>query len=616
MSSDVLSSPYVEVESNDDSPSSHVMRGCCDSLTQLVLEGLVEGKRDRGRQRKVWGDDLKEWTKSKNLGEVKRKAEHKVVWRIMVHDRRFDRTNFDDIPDNDISPETSRGGDSPFHLPRHSPSRSDQGSPEGWAMLDMNGNEPSPSSDKALNLSSQQEHRTSQQLLPTVKEISVSSFSTNYHTFATPKRLRTQSPGLTCVVCGDISSGKHYGILACNGCSGFFKRSVRRKLIYRCQANTGKCAVDKAHRNQCQACRLRKCLQMGMNKDAVQNERQPRNTATIRPEALMEMDSDNMYKTDENGRFLPGTNNNMQQLGNTVAVSVFPPPASVPRMVRDFVSAENCSKTELDESQNESQKEMPEYSPTFSPTVQNGSMFHHGPLTCSPASVANPLPCTPGMYTNPSAASAQYLSNSLVYSLQNSNHETIYETSARLLFMAVRWAKNVPTFSTLSYRDQVILLEESWNELFLLYSIQWCISQENCPLFSYSEHIHSPDKSSNSNSSLGSDLRSLQEIVSRYKVVGVDSVEFACMKALILFNAEVRGLKDSRQVEISQDQAQLMLLQHTKTHHSSQPVRFGRLLLLLPSLRIVSSSRVESIFFQRIIGHTPMEKLLCDLFKG
>lgn len=33
--------------------------------------------------------------------------------------------------------------------------------------------------------------------------------------------------------------------------------------------------------------------------------------------------------------------------------------------------------------------------------------------------------------------------------------ETVYESSARLLFMAVKWAKNLPSFASLPFRDQV-----------------------------------------------------------------------------------------------------------------------------------------------------------------
>lgn len=71
---------------------------------------------------------------------------------------------------------------------------------------------------------------------------------------------------ILCRVCGDKASGKHYGVPSCDGCRGFFKRSIRRNLEYQCKEG-GTCVVDVARRNQCQACRFKKCIEVSMNKD-------------------------------------------------------------------------------------------------------------------------------------------------------------------------------------------------------------------------------------------------------------------------------------------------------------------------------------------------------------
>ena len=101
-----------------------------------------------------------------------------------------------------------------------------------------------------------------------------------------------------CVVCGDRSSGRHYKVThqafntsleyvstcaswvrlefyvrgcvlqvsSCEGCKGFFKRTVRRNLAYVCQ-RAGQCVIDRSSRNRCQACRYSKCIQVGMKCD-------------------------------------------------------------------------------------------------------------------------------------------------------------------------------------------------------------------------------------------------------------------------------------------------------------------------------------------------------------
>ncbi|CAJ0964764.1 unnamed protein product [Ranitomeya imitator] len=101
------------------------------------------------------------------------------------------------------------------------------------------------------------------------------------HSAEEPERKRKKGPAPkmlgneVCSVCGDKASGFHYNVLSCEGCKGFFRRSVIKNAKYTCK-NHGKCQMDMYMRRKCQECRLRKCKEAGMREQCVLSEEQIR----------------------------------------------------------------------------------------------------------------------------------------------------------------------------------------------------------------------------------------------------------------------------------------------------------------------------------------------------
>ncbi|KOB74871.1 Uncharacterized protein OBRU01_08384, partial [Operophtera brumata] len=182
----------------------------------------------------------------------------------------------------------------------------------------------------------------------------------------------------------------------------------------------------------------------------------------------------------------------------------------------------------------------------------------------------------------------------------------------------------------------VILLEEAWSELFLLNAIQWCL-----PLDAACATLFGTEQSDQENGLSSATARRLREVLARYRAVLVDPAEFACMKAIVLFRSGKNGLSSAtarrlrevlaryravlvdpaefacmKAIVLFRSGAQVMLMSHSRAAHGAAPARFGRLLLLLPLLRLVPPHHLEKEYFSKTIGHTPMEKVLADMYKN
>ena len=212
--------------------------------------------------------------------------------------------------------------------------------------------------------------------------------------------------------------------------------------------------------------------------------------------------------------------------------------------------------------------------------------------------------------------------------------DSVQNMAEQLLSNSVQFAKNIPNFKSLPFRDQIILLEESWKDFFILDAAFWSFPLDLSCLVSPSD----------ANTSILSHLRLLQELMTRIQALELDETECGHLKTVVLFKPgtiqlasdiindrtscshqqlirpkiyfffpDIKGLKDSEQIEKRQDDALIKLSDYIRTTRLESPARFGRLLLTLASFEGISQEMIEKLFFRA--QSDSVEYILHDIFK-
>lgn len=122
-------------------------------------------------------------------------------------------------------------------------------------------------------------------------------------------------------------------------------------------------------------------------------------------------------------------------------------------------------------------------------------------------------------------------------SMQPSNMlgiDNICELAARLLFSAVEWAKNIPFFPELQVTDQVALLRLVWSELFVLNASQSAMPFHVAPLLA-AAGLHASPMAADRVVAFMDHIRIFQEQCEKLKALNVDTAEYSCLKAIVLF---------------------------------------------------------------------------------
>ncbi|XP_043966574.1 nuclear receptor subfamily 5 group A member 2-like isoform X1 [Gambusia affinis] len=453
-----------------------------------------------------------------------------------------------------------------------------------------------------------------------------------------------------CPVCGDKVSGYHYGLLTCESCKGFFKRTVQNSKRYTCAENQ-ECKIDKTQRKRCPFCRFQKCLNVGMRLEAVRADRMRGGRNKFGP----------MYKRD---RALKQQKKALIRSNGFKLETSAPPPASplqtdysftgplhaLPTISKSLLPSTPSSITSTDYEAN-----------LYGPTSLGMAMQSHVPLTpqyqytafpnraikaecpdytSSPESItgypypevypsASPQPpslpplvlellrCDPDelVVQNKIVAHLQQEQSSRGRIDKPSTFSLMCRMADQTLFSIVEWARSCIFFKELRVGDQMKLLHNCWSELLVLDHIfrQVQHGKEDSILLVTGQEIEMSSILSQGETTLSSLVQRGQELAARLRVLQVDRREMACLKFLLLFNPNVKLLENQAFVEGVQEQVNGALLEYILSTYPQFQEKFSQLVVQLPDLRSLSTQAEDYLCFMHLSGEVTCNNLLIEM---
>ncbi|XP_029902935.1 estrogen receptor isoform X2 [Myripristis murdjan] len=365
-----------------------------------------------------------------------------------------------------------------------------------------------------------------------------------------------------CAVCSDYASGYHYGVWSCEGCKAFFKRSIQGHNDYMCPA-TNQCTIDRNRRKSCQACRLRKCYEVGMMKGGMRKDRGSR---------VLRREKRRNGTTDKDKAF--------RELEHRAA----PPQGG---------RKQGCSST-----------------------AGGGGVGGKAPRIYMPPDQVLLLlqGAEPPFLSSRQELSRPYTEVTMMTLLTS--------MADKELVHMIAWAKKVPGFLDLSLHDQVQLLESSWLEVLMIGLIWRSIHVPGKLIFA--QDLILDRNEGNCVEGMPEIFDMLLATVSRFRMLKLKPEEFVCLKAITLLNSgafsfctgSMEPLHNSPAVQNMLDIITDALIHHIGQSGCSvqqQSRRQAQLLLLLSHIRHMSNKGMEHLYSMKCKNKVPLYDLLLEM---